>query len=125
MELNELIPEMLSMESKLFMKMDSYRLIEQKCEKKCLAPDERQRLNEDIHYVFNWLIKTVEEACPSLTEEDIIFCCLEKTGLNNITICHCMGCISKHAVNQRKYRIKKKMHEAACDNLFDMIFINH
>ena len=125
MELNELLPEVLSMECKLFTKMDSYRLIEQKCDKKCLAPDEKQRLNVDIHYVFSWLIKTVTAACPNLTEDDIVFCCLEKTGLDSITICHCMGCISKQAVNQRKYRIKKKMHEAHCDDLFELIFPCH
>ena len=33
-----------------------------------------------------------------------------------------MGCISKQTINQRKYRIKKKMKKAKCDFLFDMIF---
>ena len=54
MEINELLPEVLSMESKLFMKMDSFRLIEQKCDKKCLAPEERQRLYADILLSFRY-----------------------------------------------------------------------
>jgi len=33
-----------------------------------------------------------------------------------------MGCVSKQTINQRKYRIKKKMHEAGCDFLFELIF---
>ena len=51
MELNELILDVFQLECKLFMKMDSYRLIEQKCNKKCLTQDERQLLNFEIHYV--------------------------------------------------------------------------
>jgi len=125
MELKEMILELFSMECKLFTKMDSYRLIEQKCDKKCLAPDERQRLNADIHYVFSWLIKTVKAVCPNLTEEDIVFCCLGKIGFDSLIVCHCMGCVSRQTINQRKYRIKKKMHEAHCDDLFELIFINH
>jgi len=122
MELNELILDVFQLECKLFMKMDSYRLIEQKCSKKCLDPNERQLLNSEIRYVFTRLIKTITEACPDLTEEDVIFCCLAKSDLDNSVICRCMGSISKKTVNQRKYRIKKKMKKAKCDFLFDIIF---
>ena len=122
MELNELILDVFQLECKLFMKMNSYRLIEQKCNKKCLDPNERLLLNSEIHYVFTRLIKTVTEACPDLTEEDVVFCCLSKAGLDNLTISRCMGSLSRQSVNQRKYRIKKKMKEAGCDTLFDVIF---
>jgi len=125
MELNELLLDVFNLECKLFMKMDSFRLIEQKCDKKCLSPNERQLLNEEIHYVFERLIKTVKESCPSLTDEDIIFCCLTKSGLDFKIISNCMGSISRQSVNQRKYRIKKKMQEARCDFLFDMIFTDN
>ncbi len=122
MEYNELIHDFFQLECKLFMKMDSYRLIEQKCNKKCLNSDERQRLNLDIHYVFTRLIKTIKETCPNLTGEDVIFCCLVKLGLETLVIGRCMGSVSKQTINQRKYRIKKKMKETKCDFLFDMIF---
>jgi len=121
-DLNELTNDVFRLECKLFTKMDSYRLIEQKCHKKCLNPNERQLLNTDIHYVFTWLIKTIKQACRNLTEEDVIFCCLSKLGLTSPAICHCMGSISKQTANQRKYRIRKKMKEAECDSLFEMIF---
>ena len=122
MEYNELILDVFNLECKLFMKMDSYRLIEQKCSKKCLNPNERLQLNTDIHYVFKRLITTVKEACPSLTDEDIIFCCLAKSGLENAVVCRCIGSVSKQTTNQRKYRIKKKIIEAKCEFLLDMIF---
>jgi len=121
-ELNEWISEVFQLECKLFTRMDSYRLIEQKCNKKCLNPNERQLLYTDIHYVFTRLIKSIKQACRDLTDEDVIFCCLAKSGLTSSTICHCMGSISKQTANQRKYRIRKKMREVECDFLFDMIF---
>ena len=122
-EHEELKQYVFQLESKLFSKTDAYRLIEQKCHKKCLNPDERKQLYTDIHYVFTRLIETIRKACPSLTEEDVMFCCLVKLGLDNSIVCRCMGSISKQTVNQRKYRIKKKMKEAKCDFLFDMIFV--
>ncbi len=106
------------------MKMDSYRLIEQKCHEKCLTHNERQYLSMDIHYVFTRLIKIIKQACPSLTDEDILFCCLAKSGLESSVICRSMGNVGTQATNQRRYRIKKKMREAKCDSLFDLIFIS-
>jgi hypothetical protein len=102
--------------------MDSYYLVEQKCDKKCLNPDERKQLYSDIHYVFTRLIKIIKNSCPGLTDEDIMFCCLKKSGLENDIAGRCIGEVSRQAVNQRKYRIKKKMKEAGCDYLFEMIF---
>ena len=122
MELNELILDVFNLECKLFFRMDSYRLIEQKCGEKCLNPDEKELLRSEIHYVFTRLIKTITKACPELTEEDILFCCLAKSGLDSLVIGRCIGSVSKQSVNQRKYRIKKKMQEADCSSLFEMIF---
>ena len=122
MELNELILDVFNLECKLFFRMDSYRLIEQKCVEKCLNPDEKELLRSNVHYVFERLIKTIKEACPELTEEDILFCCLAKSGLDSLMMGRCVGSVSRQSVNQRKYRIKKKMQEAECDFLFDMIF---
>ena len=110
------------LESKLFLKMDSYRLVEQKSRTKCLSPTEKKQIFADIRYVFILSIKILREACSNLTEEDIMFCCLAKLNLENRRLCHCMGSASRQATNQRKYRIKKKMKESSCENLFDMIF---
>jgi hypothetical protein len=123
-QVEELIPDLLDMECKFFTKTDSYRLIEQKCSNKCLRPNEQQQLYKDVRYAFTRLITTMKGACPNLTDEDILFCCLVKSGLDNWVICHCMGDVGKQPINQRKYRIKKKMNEAKCNFLFDMIFLN-
>ena len=121
-ELNELILYTFQLERKLFMKTDSYSLIEQKCNNKCLTTYEIQQLNKDVRYAFVWLIKTIVDACPNLTVEDIIFCCLAKSGIDHSIIYRCMGNVNKKPVNQRKYRIKKKMEEAQCSFLFELIF---
>jgi len=125
MKLNELILDIFNLECKLFIKMDSYRLVKQKCYQKCLDSNERQFLNLEIHYVFTRLIKTISDSCPELTEEDIVFCCLSKSGLDGSIICRCMGSISKKTINQRKYRIKQKMKRAGCEELFEFIFSCH
>lgn len=122
MDYNELINDVFELECKLFMKMDSYHLVKQKCNDKCLSPDESKQLCFDVYYVFTRLIRIINNSCPRLTEEDIIFCCLKKLGLENKIVGHCIGGVSKQAFNQRKYRVKKKMKDAGCDFLFDIIF---
>jgi len=57
-----------------------------------------------------------------LTNEDILFCCLKKSGLDNLIAGRCIGSFSRQAVNQRKYRIKKKLYKTKCEYLFDIIF---
>ena len=52
----EVILDVLNTECKLFMKTNSYQLIEQKCENKCLSPNEIQQLNLDIKNSFTLLI---------------------------------------------------------------------
>ena len=121
-QLEELIFDIFNLECKFFMQTDSYRLIEKKCNTKCLSPKERQQLNVDVQYTFTLLIKTMKKACPSLTVEDVVFCCLAESGLENTIVAHCMGDVGKQPVNQRKYRIKKKMKEAECEFLFEYIF---
>ena len=122
MEHYELINYTFQLECKLFKTTDSYRLIEQKCSTKCFSPAEKQQLEEDIHYVFTRLIKIITQACPDLTREDIIFCCLMKLGLQSDDIARCMGSFSKQAINQRKYRIRKKIQETKCSFLHNIMF---
>ena len=122
MEYQELLNDVFELECKLFQVMDSYRLIEKKCNTKFLNPDEIKKLNVDIHYVFVRLIRIMKNTCPDLTEDDILFCCLKKFGLDSLVVGYCMGIASRSAINQRKYRIKKKMKVANCDYLFELIF---
>jgi hypothetical protein len=120
---DEWLKDVLRLECQLFIKTDIYRLIEQKQDKKCLRQDERLLLYTEIHHVFQRLIKTLREFCPDLTKEDIIFCCLAKSGLDKPVINCCMGA-SRQTSNQRKYRIKKKMKDMKCEDLFELIYRN-
>jgi hypothetical protein len=66
LDYKELMNDVIELESKLFMQMDSYRLIEQKCNKKCLNSDERKQVYIDIHYVFTRLIRIIKSAIKAL-----------------------------------------------------------
>jgi len=119
----ELINDVSHLERLVFMKMDSYRLIEQKCKVngKWLNLEEREQLSLEIQDVFRRLVRTIKKSCPGLTDDDILLCCLKRAGLDKLVVGCCL-CASRQSVNQRKYRIKKKMNESKCDYLFDMIF---
>ena len=121
-ENEDLKQHIFQLESKLFMKMDCFTLVEKKSKTKCLSPSESQQLFSDINNTYDLTIKILKQSCLSITEEDIIFCCLSKLNLDNTSLSHCMGSSSRPAINQRRYRIKKKMSEAKCEYLLDMIF---
>jgi hypothetical protein len=112
--IKELFNDVFHLESKLFMTTDSYRLFEQKCDKNCLNPGERQQLNMEIQDVFKRLIRIIKKSCPNITDEDILFCCLKRAGFDNLIAGHCIGSVGRQSVNQRKYRIKKKMESSNC-----------
>jgi hypothetical protein len=124
MTYNEWFKDVSRLECQLFFKTDIYQSIEQKQDKKCFRQDKKQLLDDEIHYAFQRLIKTLKESCPPLTKEDIIFCCLVKSGLEHSKIECCIGIVNKQAFNQRKYRIKKKMKETKCEDLFELIYRN-
>jgi hypothetical protein len=122
MKFNDWLKDVLRLECLLFSKTDIYRLIEQRQNEKCLKYDERKELYMEIHSVFQRLINILEESCPNLTKEDLIFCCLVKSGLGKSIIGYCTGSVSSQAFNQRKYRIKKKMKEMKCEELFELLY---
>ena len=118
----ELTRHIFQLESKLFRNTISYQLIEQNNSGKFFNSNEQKQLFSDVFSVYTKLINTIWVVCPSLTSEDIIYCCLTKHGLTNTEICCCMGSVNKQTVNQRKYRIKKKMLDVKREDLFNLIF---
>jgi hypothetical protein len=121
-ENDELLRHVFRMGCQLFIQTDSYKKLAQKRNKKCFNTEERQQLHIEIHNAFAKLIQIIQKACPDLTNEDIVFCCLSQLDLDSSALCCCMGIVNKQAVNQRRYRIRKKMKEKECDTLFDRIF---
>ncbi|NDV82450.1 lipopolysaccharide assembly protein LapB [Bacteroides sp. 51] len=83
---------------------------------KVLNPSEREELKNIIKFVYADLIEDLQSSCPSLTEEDILFCCLAKLNLSMFAISICTGYSQTSPSRQRKFRIKKKMVEET-DNL--------
>ncbi|WP_163175527.1 MULTISPECIES: tetratricopeptide repeat protein [Bacteroidales] len=76
-----------------------------------------------IKNVYSDLFENLKTNCPSLTEEDLIFCCLSKMNFNLPLICACTGYPRTASARQRRYRIKKKMIEhSANENLYNFIF---
>ncbi|MDR0835930.1 MAG: hypothetical protein LBN11_05050 [Tannerella sp.] len=110
------------MEIKMFMKTVSYRLIEQNVDDKYFTLHEQKQLYADVFSAFTRLIATTWASCPYLTGDDMVFCCLSKIGLETSVICCCMGIVNRMSAKQRKHRIKNKMNEEKCNDLFDSIF---
>jgi hypothetical protein len=113
------------MERKVFRLTDSCFNIKQlhkQTEKKCFNSDKQQKLRLDINTVFEDTIQKIGLFCPTLTNDDLVFCCLAKLNLSNIEIGYCMGSLGGSAIKQRKYRVNEKMSEAQCGMLFDYIF---
>ena len=118
----DLIRHIFQLESRLFKKTVSYQLIEQNSNDRCFNLNEYRQLHSDVFSVYLKLISIIWNACTQLTHDDIIFCCLTKLGLNNSEISCCIGSVNKQTINQRKYRIKKKMLEAKREDIFNLIF---
>ena len=110
------------LESQLFKNTVSYQLIEQNSSGRCFNLNEYRQLHSDVFRVYQKLISMIWNACTQLTHEDIVFCCLTKLGLSDSEICCCIGCVNKQTINQRKYRIKKKMLEVEREDVFNLIF---
>ncbi|RJU38559.1 hypothetical protein DW896_21230, partial [Bacteroides sp. AM41-16] len=53
-------------------------------------------------------IAGIKAQYPKLTDEDLLFLCLDEIGFSSQTISLCFGNIDTHALAQRKYRMKKE-----------------
>jgi hypothetical protein len=129
-EKEKLFRERLHPEFETFRITSSYQKISQLNEqeekqRKCFNPEERQRLKDDIKISFSKFSEELQIACPRLSPDEIVFCCLAKSGISFPVIGLCFGNIDLHAVKQRKYRIRKKMLQVQCEKLFDSIFIQN
>jgi hypothetical protein len=91
-------------------------------ERKCFNHDEHRKLQEDIKVSFATFTKELQTACPKLSPGEIVFCCLVKVDIPLSVIVYCMGNTETSALKQRKYRIRDKMRQCQCEELFDSIF---
>ena len=56
-------------------------------------------------------ISYLQKKYPKLTEEDILYLCLNEAKLQPLTIALCFGYNKTHRINQRKLRIKERMKD--------------
>ncbi|MDR0799730.1 MAG: hypothetical protein LBN18_08230 [Dysgonamonadaceae bacterium] len=113
------------LQCRLFQIKPIYKKIQQLKAQKLdrLSMKSQIELKNEISASFSIYIAKLEDLCPQLTEEDLIFCCLFKLKLDMPTVSLCYGVTDTNAVRQRKSRIKKKMTEdSQCEDLYASIF---
>lgn len=101
----------------LFKQSDIYKKIiklsEQKVsnkkELKVLTNAEKEKLTEIVFDIYADYKSCLKSQYPKLTDEDLLYLCLEKIGFSSQAISFCFGHFNTHALAQRKYRIKEKM----------------
>lgn len=90
---------------------------------KVLSSVKREELKKIINTVYVDFIQELQILCPSLTEDDIFFCCLNKMNLPIEVVRICAGYLQTGSARQRKFRIKKKMTEETNNiDLYNSIF---
>ena len=78
---------------------------------KVLTNTELKKLQKTIFEIYADYISHLQKKYPKLTEEDILYLCLNEAKLQPLTIALCFGYNNTHPINQRKLRIKEKMKD--------------
>ena len=78
---------------------------------KVLTNAELKRLQKIIFEIYADYISYLQKSIPKLTEEDILYLCLNEAKLQPLTIALCFGYNNTHPINQRKLRIKERMKD--------------
>ncbi|WP_270312497.1 hypothetical protein [Bacteroides uniformis] len=79
-----------------------------KKERSVLTDAELKKLKETVLDIYIDYIAGIKAQYPKLTDEDLLFLCLDEIGFSSQTISLCFGNIDTHALAQRKYRMKKE-----------------
>lgn len=115
-QIKKLKEEKLTLRNWLFKQSDIYtkviRLSKQKVSSKkelsVLTDAEQKKLKETVLDIYVDYIADKKAQHPKLTDEDLLFLCLDAIGFSPQTISLCFGNIDTHALAQRKYRMKKE-----------------
>jgi len=92
--------------------------------KDILNNKEQEVLKQEINNIFGTVINNLRKNYPTLTNEDLLYCCLHLLKLPNLTISMCFGASNTNKTKQRKFRIKEKINRLDNSFLFDFIFSN-
>lgn len=103
----------------LFSQSDIYKKINtlsnqevsDKKDMKVLTNTEMKKLQKTIFEIYTDYICALQGKYPKLTEEDILYLCLNEAKFKPQTIALCFGFNNTHPINQRKLRIKERMKD--------------
>lgn len=80
-----------------------------KKERKIMTSTEKEKLRSLVFEIYADYISSLQTQYPRLTEDDLLFLCLQEAGIPSLTIALCFGYSDTLALNQRRLRIKAKM----------------
>lgn len=83
--------------------------VSNKRELKVLTDAEQKKLKSVVQEVYADCIAEWKSKYPRLSEEDLLYLCLEEAGLKQTAIALCFGNVDTHALAQRRYRMKERM----------------
>lgn len=115
--IDKLKQEKIELRNWLFAQSDIYKRImilsnqevSDKKELKVLTNPELKKLKKTIFEIYTDYISNLQNVYPKLTEEDILYLCLNEAKFKTQTIALCFGFNNTHPINQRKLRIKERM----------------
>lgn len=121
--INKLKQEKIELRNWLFAQSDIYKRImilsnqevTDKKELKVLTNTELKKLKKTIFEIYTDYISNLQNDYPKLTEEDILYLCLNEAKFKTQTIALCFGFNNTHPINQRKLRIKERMKNNKCE----------
>lgn len=87
----------------------SKQKVSEKKELRVLTDSEQKMLMETALEIYADYTADLKAQYPKLTNEDLLYLCLDDNDLPLQTIALCFGNIDTHAIVQRKYRLKKRM----------------
>ena len=96
----------------LYKKVQTYRKqwVGGSKEQKVLNNTDRQKLKETVLNIYAQQVEEWHVRHPRLMVEDLLLLCLQEAGLDSQSIAICFGYGDTHPINQRKLRIKERMH---------------
>ena len=79
--------------------------------RKVMTDVEREKLKKTVFEIYADYISPLQQQYSKLTEDDLLFLCLQEADIPALTIALCFGHTDTVALNQRKSRLKIKMSE--------------
>lgn len=76
---------------------------------KALTTTEQEQLKKTVFGIYQSYISFLHNEYPRLMEDDQLLLCLQETSLSPLAIAICFGYTDTHPLNQKKYRMKKRM----------------